>query len=242
MRDRHATVRGASLEFRFRGKSGIQHTVAIDDRRLAQVVRRCQELPGQELLQYIDDDGEIRDIGSDDVNEYLRAIAGEEFTAKDFRTWAGTVLATIALQEFEAFDSQAQAKRNVVRAIESVARRLGNTPSVCRKCYVHPGVLDAYLEGSMLELAARVAPARRCRTSGGSSRRKNPPSWPCSSAGWPGRRSTTARLGPPPRRKPWPAPERPAARRTNRLDLDTPAPRPYCEKAARDRIMWRNSP
>jgi DNA topoisomerase I len=151
MRDRHARVRGTTLEFRFRGKSGIQHTVSIGDRRLAQVVRRCQDLPGQELLQYIDEEGEVRDVGSDDVNAYLREIAGEEFTAKDFRTWAGTVLALIALQEFEAFDTQVQAKQNVVRAIESVARRLGNTPSVCRKCYVHPGVLDAYLEGTMLE-------------------------------------------------------------------------------------------
>ena len=155
MRDRHATVQGATLEFRFRGKSGIHHTVAIDDRRLAQVVRRCQELPGQELLQYIDEEGEARDVGSDDVNAYLREITGEEFTAKDFRTWAGTVLAMIALQEFEAFDSQVQAKKNIVRAIESVASRLGNTPSVCRKCYVHPGVLDAYLEGD----DARIAPS-----------------------------------------------------------------------------------
>jgi DNA topoisomerase-1 len=157
MRDRHARVRGASLEFRFRGKSGIQHTVAIDDRRLARVVRRCQELPGQELLQYIDEEGEARDVGSDDVNAYLREITGEEFTAKDFRTWAGTVLALIALQEFEAFDSQVQAKKNIVRAIESVAGRLGNTPSVCRKCYVHPGILDAYLDGTTLESLRRRA-------------------------------------------------------------------------------------
>jgi DNA topoisomerase-1 len=151
MRDRHARVRGGSLEFRFRGKSGIHHAISLDDRLLAQVVRRCQELPGQELFQYVDEDGQVRDIGSEDVNEYLREVTGEGFTAKDFRTWAGTVLATIALQEFEAFDSKAQAKKNVVRAIESVARRLGNTPTVCRKCYVHPGVLDAYLEGTMLE-------------------------------------------------------------------------------------------
>ena len=150
MRDRHAEIEGGTVRFQFRGKSGIKHSVAINDRGLAQVVKRCQELPGQELLQYIDDEGQVRDIGSDDVNEYLRSITGQDFTAKDFRTWAGTVLATIALQEFEAFDSQVQAKKNVVRAIESVARRLGNTPSVCRKCYVHPGVLDAYLEGTML--------------------------------------------------------------------------------------------
>lgn len=157
MRDRHVEVRGASLEFRFKGKSGIHHSVSINDRRLAQVVRRCQELPGQELLQYVDEGGEVRDIGSEDVNAYLREITGEDFTAKDFRTWAGTVLAMIALQEFEAFDSQAQAKKNVVRAIESVARRLGNTPSVCRKCYVHPGILDAYLEGTMLDSLRRRA-------------------------------------------------------------------------------------
>lgn len=157
MRDRHAEVRGATLQFRFRGKSGVHHTVAIDDRRLAQVVRRCQELPGQELLQYMDEDGQIRDIGSDDVNEYLREVTGQDFTAKDFRTWAGTVLAMIALQEYESFDSQAQARENVVRAIESVASRLGNTPSVCRKCYVHPGILDAYLEGTMLDSLRRAS-------------------------------------------------------------------------------------
>jgi DNA topoisomerase-1 len=157
MRDRHAKIEGGTLRFQFRGKSGINHTVAINDRRLAQVVKRCQDLPGQDLLQYIDDEGHVCDIGSDDVNEYLRSITGQEFTAKDFRTWAGTVLAMIALQEFEAFDSQVQAKKNIVRAIESVARRLGNTPSVCRKCYVHPVVLDAYLEGTMLDSLRRRA-------------------------------------------------------------------------------------
>ncbi len=157
MRDRHAKIEGGTVRFQFRGKSGINHSVAINDRRLAQVVKRCQELPGQELLQYIDDEGQVRDIGSDDVNEYLRTITGEDFTAKDFRTWAGTVLATIALQEFEAFDSKVQAKKNIVRAIESVARKLGNTPSVCRKCYVHPGVIDAYLEGTMLDSLRRRA-------------------------------------------------------------------------------------
>lgn len=157
MRDRHAHVHGGTLEFRFRGKSGVYHDVSIDDRRLARVVRKCQELPGQELLQYVDEDGENRDIGSDDVNEYLREITGEDFTAKDFRTWAGTVLAMIALQEFEAFDSQAQARKNVVHAIESVSRRLGNTPSVCRKCYIHPAVLDAYLDGTMLDSLRRAS-------------------------------------------------------------------------------------
>jgi DNA topoisomerase-1 len=151
MCDRHATIEGERIRFRFRGKSGISHTVSIRDRCLAQIVKRCQDLPGQELLQYVDGRGRVHDVSSGDVNDYLRTITREEFTAKDFRTWAGTVLALIALQEFAAFDSQVQAKKNIVKAIESVARRLGNTPSVCRKCYIHPAVLDAYLEGTMLE-------------------------------------------------------------------------------------------
>jgi DNA topoisomerase-1 len=159
MRDKHVTLHGATIEFRFRGKSGILHKIDLHDRRLATIVRRCQELPGQELIQYVGEDGEIRDVGSGDVNDYLREVTGSEFTAKDFRTWAGTVLAAMALQEFEAFDSRAQAKKNVVRAIERVAERLGNTPTVCRKCYVHPGLLDAYLDGSMID-AMRQRAAR----------------------------------------------------------------------------------
>ncbi|WP_337176941.1 hypothetical protein [Paludisphaera sp.] len=161
MRNRHATVDGACIQFRFKGKSGVKHQISIKDRRLARVVSRCQELPGQELFTYIDDDGAPQHLDSEDVNDYLREISGRDFTAKDFRTWAGTVLASIALREFEKFDSEAQAKQNVVRAIERVAQRLGNTPSVCRKCYIHPAVVDAYLEGSILEAlrarAARVA-------------------------------------------------------------------------------------
>jgi DNA topoisomerase-1 len=151
LRNKHVVLEGASIQFVFRGKSGVRHTIDVHDRRLARIVSYCQELPGQELFQYIDDDGETRDVDSADVNEYLREVAGGEFTAKDFRTWAGTVLATLALQEFEAFDSEAQAKKNIVRAVESVAERLGNTPTVCRKCYIHPAVLDAYLDGSMIE-------------------------------------------------------------------------------------------
>ncbi|WP_165068348.1 DNA topoisomerase IB [Paludisphaera rhizosphaerae] len=151
MRNRHVEVEGATIEFQFKGKSGVKHRISIRDRRLARVVARCQDLPGQELFTYLDDDGEPQHVGSADVNDYLREVSGADFTAKDFRTWAGTVLASLALQEFEAFDSDAQAKRNVVQAVERVAERLGNTPSVCRKCYVHPAVLDAYLEGSMLD-------------------------------------------------------------------------------------------
>lgn len=151
MRNRHVEVDGSTIKFQFRGKSGKPHSIDLKDRRLANIVRRLQELPGQELFQYVDESGEVQSVGSSDVNDYLREVSGEDFTAKDFRTWAGTVLASMALQEFEAFDSHTQAKKNVVQAIENVAERLGNTPSICRKCYVHPAVLDAYLDGSMLE-------------------------------------------------------------------------------------------
>ncbi len=150
MRDRHVAVNGETVHFAFRGKSGVRHRIDVHDRRLARIVRRCRDLPGDELFQYVDESGERRTVDSADVNEYLKAAAGEEFTAKDFRTWAGTVLAARALREFREFDSNAQAKRNVVSAIEAVARRLGNTASVCRKCYVHPAVVDAYLDGSLL--------------------------------------------------------------------------------------------
>jgi DNA topoisomerase-1 len=158
MRDRHAIIDGGKVRFSFRGKSGIRHTVELNDRRLARVVKRCQDVPGQELFQYIDERGEHHTIDSADVNAYLREIAGQEFTAKDFRTWAGTVLAARALQEFTAFDTKAQARHNVVAAIERVAKRLGNTKAICRKCYVHPAVIEAYLDGSLLQgLSRRVA-------------------------------------------------------------------------------------
>ena len=150
LRDRHARIRGGRLTFAFRGKSGKAHEVEVADARLARIVSRCQDLPGQQLFGYVDDDGERRGIASEDVNDYLREISGEDFTAKDFRTWAGTVLAAMALQEFQAFDTQAEAKRNVVRAIETVAEKLGNTPAVSRASYVHPEVIDAYLEGDLL--------------------------------------------------------------------------------------------
>jgi DNA topoisomerase I len=150
LRDRHVRIDGGEVEFRFRGKSGVQHSIKVDDPRLARIIRRTRDLPGQELFQYVDDDGEQRSVGSADVNDYLREITGEDYTAKDFRTWSGTLLAAFALQEYEKFDSEAQAKKNVVRAIESVAERLGNTPSICRKCYVHPAVIESYLDGTMV--------------------------------------------------------------------------------------------
>ncbi len=151
MRDRHVEVSGATVRFRFRGKSGKNHTIALTDRRLAKIVQRCRDIPGYELFQYIDDDGTRQTIDSSDVNGYLREITGQDFTAKDFRTWAGTVLASLALQASEAFESETQAKKNITQAIISVSERLGNTPSICRKCYVHPAVIDSYLDGSMLE-------------------------------------------------------------------------------------------
>ena len=151
LRNRHVKVDGSDVQFSFRGKSGVYHKIQVHDRRLARIIRNTRDLPGQELFQYVGEDGETHSIDSSDVNDYLRSITGEEYTAKDFRTWSGTVLAALALQEFEKFDSETQAKKNVVRAIESVAQKLGNTPSVCRKCYVHPAVLDAYMEGAVIE-------------------------------------------------------------------------------------------
>ena len=151
MRRRHVAIDGASVRFTFKGKSGVQHTIGVTDRRLAKIVKQCHDVPGYELFEYLDADGTGHPVDSADVNEYLREISGEHFTAKDFRTWAGTVLASMMLQEFEAFETDRQAKTNVVRTIEAVAERLGNTPSVCRKCYVHPAVLDCYLSGAMVE-------------------------------------------------------------------------------------------
>jgi DNA topoisomerase-1 len=162
IRHRHVAINGSTIAFEFRGKGGRVHKVSTQDRRLARVVRACHELPGQELFQYIDDDGVRRDVGSADVNAYLQEVTGEPFTAKDFRTWAGTVLASLALSEFESFDSQAAAKRNVTRAIEHVANHLGNTVAVCRKSYIHPAILDSYLDGSLLEfLKSQVEAALR---------------------------------------------------------------------------------
>jgi DNA topoisomerase I len=152
LQDKHVEVNGSSVRFEFRGKSNKHHTIEIENKRLAKIIKRCQDLPGQDLFQYIDRDGQRQDVKSEDVNEYLREISGEDFTAKDFRTWAGTVLAATSLQAFETFETQAQAKKNLVQAIESVAERLGNTPAICRKCYVHPIVFDSYLDGSLKTL------------------------------------------------------------------------------------------
>ena len=162
MHNQHAHVRGSTIRFEFRGKRGIKHAISLEDRRLAKIIRGCQDLPGQELFQYVDEAGNRHAVESADVNAYLREITGRDFTAKDFRTWAGTVLAASALREFETCDSITQAKRNVVRAIESVAKRLGNTKTICRKCYIHPAVVNAYLDGSLgTRLRLRVSQGRR---------------------------------------------------------------------------------
>ena len=151
LRNRHVDIDGSTLRFDFKGKSGKTWNLDLKDRRVAKVVRSIQDLPGQHLFQYLDEEGKRQPVDSADVNDYLREITGEDVTAKDFRTWAGTVLASMALAEFEAVDSQALMKKNVKAAIEKVASRLGNTPTICRKCYVHPQVVTSYLDGSLLQ-------------------------------------------------------------------------------------------
>ena len=153
LRDGHVDVRGGRVRFTFRGKSGIEHEIALDDRRLARIVRACRDIPGYDLFQYYDADGARQAIGSADVNAYLKAITGEDYTSKDFRTWAGTVFAAKLLRSCEASGSETEARRNIVRAVESVAQRLGNTKAVSRKCYIHPAIFDSYLDGSLQKTA-----------------------------------------------------------------------------------------
>lgn len=149
LRDRHVAVGGGALRFEFKGKSGKTWRLRLSDRRAARIVKSCQDIPGQHLFQFIDDDGSHRPVGSADVNQWLREVSGRDITAKDFRTWAGTVLAAIALRAFEAADTAVTARANIRDAIEQVARRLGNTPTICRRCYVHPEILAGYLDGSL---------------------------------------------------------------------------------------------
>ncbi len=163
LRDEHVDVSGATVQFQFRGKSGKDHTISLKDRRLAQMIQRCKELPGCELFQYIDEQGVQQTIDSADVNEYLHEISGQEFTAKDFRTWGGTVLAVLAFQELGASDSEKEISKNVVQAIKRISKQLGNTPAVCSKYYLHPAMIDAYRDGSLHKalqsLAEQVAEA-----------------------------------------------------------------------------------
>lgn len=158
LRDGHVDVKGARLRFHFRGKSGKTHTVDLHDRRLAKIVGRCQDLPGDLLFHYLNDDGTAHHIGSADVNDYLRAVSGEDFTAKDFRTWAATVLAVEQLTQAEPATSKTQGKKVLVQAVAAVAQRLGNTPTVCRKSYIHPSVPEAFLAGGLELGKARRTP------------------------------------------------------------------------------------
>ena len=166
MRDDHVNVFGSRLRFRFRGKGGKPVVVDISDRRLSRVIKRCQDLPGEELFQFVDDDGALGSIDSGDVNGYLREITGREFTAKDFRTWGGSVLAARALRDVGPFRSEGEAKSNVVEAVKAVARKLGNTPTVCRRCYIHPAVIEAYT-GRTLEGTWRRAGVPRQKATDG---------------------------------------------------------------------------
>jgi DNA topoisomerase-1 len=155
LEDRHVSVKGDRIYFKFKGKTGKDWRLAHTHRRVARIVRTCQDLPGQQLFQYEDDDGTPREVTSQDVNAYLREVTGMPVSAKDFRTWAGTVLAAMALREFDQVDSEAAAKANIRQAIEAVAARLGNTAAICRKCYVHPEVLASYQDGTLRDTLGR---------------------------------------------------------------------------------------
>jgi len=159
LRNHHVDVTGRRMNFYFRGKSGVKHAISVEDTHLAKIVRRLRDLPGYELFQYVDESGERRSIGSGDVNEYLREITGQDFTAKDFRTWAGTILAVEALCECKSFTTQKQAKRNITMAAEKVAEKLGNTVAICKKCYIHPAVFEAYTRGKFVTLRRPPSPA-----------------------------------------------------------------------------------
>lgn len=143
---KHVRISGTQIELRFRGKSRIQHSLKLRDRRMANIIKRMRDLPGQELFQYVDDEGELHSVGSGDVNEYLQELSGEDYTAKDFRTWLGTMLATLTLLEAAHYSSQQEARKNVEAAVRAVAEQLGNTPRICKNCYIHPVVLDIYLD------------------------------------------------------------------------------------------------
>lgn len=155
LRNDHVDVKGATVHFEFRGKSGKDHAIDLRNRRLAKLIKKCQDLPGQDLFEYVDKNGQEHRIGSADVNAYLKEISGEDFTAKDFRTWAGTLLAARALSECAAAEAPTQCKKTITGVIKAVARELGNTPAICRKCYVHPAILEAYADGSLLEALRR---------------------------------------------------------------------------------------
>ncbi|UQS16170.1 DNA topoisomerase IB [Pseudomonas sp. HS6] len=151
LRSRHVEINGSAILFQFRGKSGIEHQITVKDRRLARIIKRCLEIPGQNLFQYLDENGERHTVSSSDVNSYLQTLTGADFTAKDYRTWAGSALALSVLRELQ-WESEAEAKRHVVEMVKGVARQLGNTPAVCRKCYIHPAVVENFMRGALVKL------------------------------------------------------------------------------------------
>ncbi|RUT42218.1 DNA topoisomerase IB [Pseudomonas sp. PAMC 29040] len=151
LRSRHVEVSGSTINFRFRGKSGVEHNISVKDRRVALIIKRCLEIPGQNLFQYLDENGERHTVSSSDINAWLHSLTGADFTAKDYRTWAGSAMALSVLRELQ-WQPQADARRHVVDMVKSVARHLGNTPAVCRKCYIHPAVLEGYVAGALAEL------------------------------------------------------------------------------------------
>ncbi|MDB6145807.1 MAG: topoisomerase [Pseudomonas sp.] len=151
LRNKHVEVKGSAILFQFRGKSGVEHQVSIKDRRLATIVKRCMELPGQNLFQYLDDNGERHTVSSSDINTYLQDLTGADFTAKDYRTWAGSALALATLRKLQ-WEPENDAKKHIVDMVKAVARQLGNTPAVCRRCYIHPAVLDGFLLGELAKL------------------------------------------------------------------------------------------
>lgn len=158
LRNRHVEVQGSAIRFHFRGKSGIEHEVEVSDRRLARIIRRCLELPGQHLFQYLDAEGGRHTVTSTDINNYLRELTGADFTAKDYRTWAGSALALTLLRELE-WQPESSAKKHVVAMVKQVAEELRNTPAVCRKCYIHPALIEAFHAGDLSDL--RLAAARK---------------------------------------------------------------------------------
>lgn len=154
LRNRHVEISGNTVQFKFRGKSRVEHSVSLQDARIARIIKRMLDIPGQELFQYLDQDGSRHSVSSTDVNSYLKEITGQDYTAKDFRTWSGTMHATLALKGFERFENITQAKKNVVIAIQTAAEKLGNTPTICKKCYVHPHIIERYMDGTLFDITS----------------------------------------------------------------------------------------
>jgi DNA topoisomerase-1 len=159
LRNKHVQIEGRTLRFHFRGKSGQEQEIELTDQRLARIVKQCQDLPGYELFEYLDDGGQAAHIDSSDINEYLKTVTGEDFTAKDFRTWAGTGLMALALEGSGPCDTATARKKQVVASVKSVAQRLGNRPATAKSYYIHPAILEAYEDGSLFEEMQRTCPA-----------------------------------------------------------------------------------